>query len=467
MKIENIYQALPDEMYHKQSAKIAKDPKIVLFNQALADEIGWEVQQDAQKVLCANKVPNGTTTLALAYAGHQYGRYTMLGDGRALYMGSVNNGHKRFDIHCKGTGPTKYSRGGDGMATLSSMLKEYICSESMHALGINTTRSLAVCTTGSEIMRDELQPAAILSRVATSHIRFGTFEYAHNHEQEGLVNELLKFCTTHYYPQLKQRNEQALELVKIIMDKYIMLIVEWLRVGFIHGVMNTDNMSIVAETIDYGPCAFMDTYNPHAVFSYIDRYGRYAFNKQPSIALWNIERFTQSLVGCMSKESKQAVKKLLANFPNEFEKHYHTMLCAKIGLQPTKKHIKLAYELLQWMYDNKADYTNTFCALTYEEVSSTTYNNNAEFKEWVTQWLQCIHATKAQSLSLMREKNPVIIPRNHQVVKVIENAVQGDEKPLKKLLEIIKNPYSYNDINAYYRQPPNEKEKVQVTYCGT
>ena len=365
---QNSYIELPTKLYKKQLPVSVNNPQIIYFNNGLAKELGLEFLSEekvvAAEYLSGNKIPKGAATISQAYAGHQFGHFTMLGDGRAVLLGEqINKNNQRYDIQLKGSGQTPYSRNGDGRATLSSMLREYIISESMHHLGIPTTRSLAVVQTGEKVYREKVNDGAVLTRIASSHIRVGTFEYVINFCSKEDLEIFAKYVIDRHYPAISDADNPILELLKVVMHKQIDLIVHWIRVGFIHGVMNTDNMSISGETMDYGPCAFMNSYNPKTVFSSIDINGRYAFGNQSTIAHWNLTVFAGTLLPLISDNKEKAIQlatDILNKFSEEYSKKWHQMMYEKLGItKPLKDDKVLVDTLLQLMEESKADYTNT------------------------------------------------------------------------------------------------------------
>jgi uncharacterized protein YdiU (UPF0061 family) len=468
MKFEGLYQALPSFFYSKFQIQSVPNPQWFVFNEALAKDLGWDKDKHGPQFLSGGLGCSNVEPIALAYAGHQYGHLTMLGDGRACYVGSLLKEGCCVDVHLKGAGPTVYARGGDGKATLASMLKEYICSEAMHGLNIPTSRSLAVCTTGESISRDGMHQGAVLTRLASTHLRFGTFEYAQYFGSSLHTQWLLDFCKKNYDPHTLDVKQSTVAWVQNIVNRYIDLMVHWLRVGFVHGVMNTDNMSIAGETIDFGPCAFLDAYNPHAVFSFIDRHGRYAWDKQPMIARWNLECLVSSLSHVVNESDWLDIKQILEGFMLQFKAKYHEMLCKKIGLASSSKHLLLANELLDWMFQRRADYTQTFCMLTYEpdQLRSSMQNDDC-FCDWFSRWESALATNGLMGKETMRRFNPVIIPRNHQVKEVIDQAISGNKDPLNQLMAALAAPYEYNAINQPFRIPPTDEQRVIYTYCGT
>ena len=394
--IDNSYMHLPDLFYTNINPTPVAAPELVIFNKSLASAIGLDsesLQGDAGiQVFGGNRIPEGAQPLAQAYAGHQFGHFTMLGDGRAILLGEqITPKKERFDLQLKGCGRTPYSRRGDGRASLGPMLREYIISEAMHALGIATTRSLAVVETGEPVYRETEQPGAILTRVASSHIRVGTFEYAAKFGTVEDLKSLADYTINRHFSNADSEDNRYLFLLKEVVNRQAKLISQWQLVGFIHGVMNTDNMTISGETIDYGPCAFMDTYDPGTVFSSIDRNGRYAYSNQPQMAAWNLARFAESLLKLIDDDQEKAVEKAqeaISNFPLLYRSYWLAGMRAKLGLfNGEKEDEELIEQLLKLMHTYQADYTNTFVALTFDRVESTTLFESEEFVAWHDRWL--------------------------------------------------------------------------------
>ena len=431
-------------------------------------------EKDLSLLFSGNSLPNGSTTIAQAYAGHQFGHFTMLGDGRAVLLGEhISNKNNRFDIQFKGSGRTSFSRGGDGRAALGPMLREYIISEAINSLNIPTTRSLAVVKTGEKVVRENLLDGAILTRVASSHLRVGTFQYIAARQNIEDLNTLVDYTIERHYPQIKSSKTKALDLLNLVMEKQCRLVVDWMRVGFIHGVMNTDNMTISGETIDYGPCAFMDQYHPKTVFSSIDKFGRYAYSNQPPIAKWNLARFAECLIPLIDKNEETAIKiatDVIDNFQNIYEKKWINMMRDKLGLFGEDKNDRqLIDDLLNWMEKYKIDYTNTFCHLMEIKIDENTYKDEA-FITWFDVWKKrskLNNSSKEKQIELMKKNNPIVIPRNHKVEEALTEANNGNLEKMKKLNDILKNPYSNQEDIAEYQVPaPISNEKYQ-TFCGT
>ena len=476
---DNTYARLPEIMLSRIAPLPVKDPKLVIFNHDLSKELGldFSVIEDnlLPSIFAGSLLPQESECIAQAYAGHQFGYFTMLGDGRAIVIGEhLSKNNKRFDIQFKGSGKTPYSRNGDGRAALGPMLREYIISEAMHGLGISTTRSLAVVTTGENVIRETPLPGAILTRVAASHIRVGTFQYVTMQDDIKTLKTLFNYTINRHYPELKDTSNQALSLLKIVMEKQIKLVTDWMRVGFIHGVMNTDNMTVSGETIDYGPCAFMDNYNPETVFSSIDHHGRYAYFNQPSIARWNLERFAESLIPLIDNNKDKAIEmatEVINSFAEKYKKSWFKMMHKKLGLLgEDSKDENLIIDLLSWMHQNKADYTNTFCFLMNENIQENKIYNNQGFISWKQQWqerLKLHNNSPEKSLKLMCSVNPLVIARNHKVEEVLKEANNGNLNPFNDFLKVLEKPYEKQTKTNNYQFPAPSSEKKYQTFCGT
>ena len=474
---DNTYSKLSNTFKENIKPTPVHDPELVILNEELASTLNLDFSKTDKKKLAeifsGNSIPEETNTIAQAYAGHQFGHFTMLGDGRAVLLGEhlVNNDN-RFDIQFKGSGRTSFSRGGDGRAALGPMLREYIISEAIHSLNIPTTRSLAVVKTGEKVVRENLLQGAILTRVASSHLRVGTFQYIAATQNIENLNTLVDYTVNRHYPEIKTSNSKALDLLNLVMEKQCQLVINWMRVGFIHGVMNTDNMAISGETIDYGPCAFMDHYDPKTVFSSIDKFGRYAFSNQPPITKWNLARFAECLIPLIDKNEDTAIKlatDLIDNFQNIYEDKWLNMMRDKLGLfGEDKNDKKLINDLFNWMEKNKADYTNTFCNLM--DINSDEIYKSNDFINWKNEWKkrsELNNSTKEKQSKLMKSNNPIVIPRNHKVEEALDEADKGSLDKMKKLLAILKNPYdNQNNIEEYQAPAPSSNKKYQ-TFCGT
>ena len=479
-RFDNSYARLPRMMLSQLAPVPVQMPKLIILNHSLSEELGLDfsvlADEHVASMFAGNVLPQGSEPIAQAYAGHQFGHFAMLGDGRAILIGEhLTPDNKRVDIQFKGSGRTPYARGGDGRAALGPMLREYIISEAMHALGIPTTRSLAVAKTGENVHREIPLPGAILTRVADSHIRVGTFQYVAMRGDEQLLKDLVHYAINRHYPNLKGTNNSALSLLKAVMEKQTELIANWMRVGFIHGVMNTDNMTISGETIDYGPCAFMDTYNPETVFSSIDHHGRYAYVNQPVITQWNLLRFAETLLPLIHNKQDKAIeiaKEIIDSFSVFYKHQWLKMMRNKLGLfGEENEDDTLISTLLSWMKENKADYTNTFCSLITEDISRDKLFQDSTFLDWHKRWQ--IRLTKNNkpielSLRLMRATNPLIIPRNHKVEEALVAAsINDDLVPMYNLLEVLKRPYDGRSEITAYQSPPAPSKHVYQTFCGT
>ena len=476
---DNTYSNLPESFVSKISPIPVKSPELTIFNYNLAEELGLNFslidKKELSKLFSGNSLPEGSEAIAQAYAGHQFGHFTMLGDGRAVLMGEhISRNNERFDIQFKGSGKTPFSRNGDGRAALGPMLREYIISEAMHTLNIPTTRSLAVVKTGEDVIREKTLQGAILTRVASSHLRVGTFQFIATRKKENELKTLINYTINRHYPNIKQSKNQALELLKVLIEQQTNLVVNWMRVGFIHGVMNTDNMAISGETIDYGPCAFMDTYDPQTVFSSIDQFGRYSYSNQPSITKWNLARFAECLIPLIDPNKDKAIE-IATETINDFDKNYEikwiNMMRDKLGLfGQDPKDLVLILDLLTWMHKNKADYTNTFCVLMNDNVQKNKIYSDKNFIIWKKRWeerLKLNNNTPEKFLKLMRSANPLIIPRNHKVEEVLEAANNNDLSPLKKLIKVLETPYERLQENIEYQSPAPMGNKKYQTFCGT
>jgi uncharacterized protein YdiU (UPF0061 family) len=476
---DTTYTTLPKKFFSESEISKVPDPKTVIFNKELADNMGLDFSGcsdlDKANLFSGNQLPPGATPFSQAYAGHQFGYFTMLGDGRAHLWGEhIIPSGTRLDIQFKGSGRTAYSRNGDGKAALGPMLREYIISESLFNLGISTTRSLAVVSTGEPIMREMVLPGAILTRVASSHIRVGTFEFAAAQSDKNVIKSLIEYTINRHYPSLINKDNKELSLIRLVMEKQVDLIVHWMRVGFIHGVMNTDNMTISGETIDYGPCAFMDTYDPNKVFSSIDHGRRYAYDNQPKVAQWNLARLAESiLLGIESNIEKvlPVAEGIINEFSMVYKKKWLAMMGSKLGLFFLRKDDeKLIYELLDWMEKENADFTKTFRDLSNATYPHSKIYDDNQFRQWFDRWqnrLKYNDRALQSAISLMKSVNPNIIPRNHIVDQVLKSADSGDFKPLSDLLIAIKEPYKERTSISKYENLPKPNEQVLHTYCGT
>jgi serine/tyrosine/threonine adenylyltransferase len=481
-RFDNSYVRLPSLFFTRLNPTPVRSPKRAVLNETLARELGLNVEalksEEGTAVLAGNQVPEGAAPLAQAYAGHQFGHFTMLGDGRALLIGEhITPQGDRIDIQLKGSGETPYSRRGDGRAALGPMLREYIISEAMHALGIPTTRSLAVVTTGQKVVRETALPGAVLTRIAASHLRVGTFQYAANWGSEDELRTLADYTLERHFPEVQEEENPYLGLLLEVMKRQARLIAQWQLVGFIHGVMNTDNMALSGETIDYGPCAFMDQYDPATVFSSIDRTGRYAYGNQPQIAAWNLARFSETLLPLLHEDEDQAVRfaeEAIAGFLKQYERHWLSGMRAKLGiLNEEPQDEGLIQELLRLMHKHRADYTNTFRSLTYGQPEATAMHGSNEFAKWNEQWQARLLRQQREenglsSSELMRISNPMVIPRNHRVEEALDAAVQrGDYTVLENLLNVLANPFEAGPEKEEYCALPELADQPYRTFCGT
>ena len=474
---DNTYSRLPNTFKEDIKPTPVHDPELVVLNEELSKKLNLDFSKIDKKKLAeifsGNTLPENTNTIAQAYAGHQFGHFTMLGDGRAVLLGEhLVNKNSRFDIQFKGSGRTSFSRGGDGRAALGPMLREYIISEAIHSLNIQTTRSLAVVKTGEKVVRENLLQGAILTRVASSHIRVGTFQYIAGKQNIEELKMLVNYTIDRHFPEITSSQNKALDLLNLVLQKQCELIVDWMRVGFIHGVMNTDNMTISGETIDYGPCAFMDHYDPKTVFSSIDKFGRYSYSNQPPIAKWNLARFAECLIPIIDTNEDKAINiatEIIDNFQKIYENKWLNMMRDKLGLFGEDKNDKnLIKSLMDWMSDNKADYTNTFCYLMGVSIDDKIYEDMS-FKKWVNEWKvrsRLNNSNNEKQLQLMRKVNPNVIPRNHKVEEALSAAEHNNFDVMNKLLSVLKNPYDTKDISEYQSPAPLTKEKYK-TFCGT
>jgi serine/tyrosine/threonine adenylyltransferase len=477
--LDNSYSHLPKTFFKSHKPTPVRSPKLIILNQPLASSLGLNVKAlqsiDGIDVFAGNQIPEGATPLAQAYAGHQFGHFTMLGDGRAVLLGEqLTPQAERFDIQLKGPGRTPYSRGGDGRAALGPMLREYIISEAMHALEIPTTRSLAVVSTGETVIRETNLPGAILTRVAASHLRVGTFQYAGRWGTVEELKTLADYAIKRHYPEVEAEENRYLALLQAVIKRQAELIAKWQLVGFIHGVMNTDNMTISGETIDYGPCAFMDTYDPATVFSSIDREGRYAYGNQPYIAVWNLARLAEPLLPLLHENEEQAVgiaQEALSHFEELYKSNWQSGMRAKLGLfNEEEEDGELVDELLSMMQKYRADYTNTFRAFTFEKWEETALFGNPEFTQWHERWQARLgrqKETKASSQELMRTSNPAVIPRNHRVEEALEAAESGDFSVMERLLLVLSKPYEHSTEQEEYCRLPQPSNRPYKTFCGT
>jgi serine/tyrosine/threonine adenylyltransferase len=481
-KFDNSYAKLQSKLFTFAQPDPVRAPNTLLFNYKLATAIGLKIDPTTEAAiankLSGNELLEGSQPLAQAYAGHQFGHFAMLGDGRAILLGEhITPNNTRLDIQLKGPGATPYSRRGDGRATLRSMLREYLISEAMYGLGIPTSRSLAVVTSGEPVYREEVHEGAILTRIASSHIRVGTFEYIHQFLGKEDLEAYTQYVIERHYPDLKTSKNPAFDLFKAVMDRQIDLIVHWMRVGFIHGVMNTDNMSIAGETFDYGPCAFMNAYNPATVFSAIDTNGRYAFGNQPKIAQWNLACLASALLPIIHTDHAEAVQMaqaVLNDFPALYEQKWGNMMGNKLGFNNAAGNIdvqELIQELLQWMALNGADYSNTFLVIQSDTQNWEGIYAAEPFLTWYARlqflWKE-LGIDIADAVRLMQRNNPAFIPRNHLVEQALDEVcLSRDFTLFNQMLEVAGNPYVANLSFSALQMPSDTGDRLYKTYCGT
>ena len=481
------YARLPQQFYARLDPTPVARPRLIQFNRALARDLGLALDglddEALAQMFSGNRLPSGVEPIATAYAGHQFGYFVpQLGDGRAILIGEARDRSGQLrDIQLKGSGRTPFSRNGDGRAALGPVLREYLVSEAMHALGIATTRSLAAVLTGEFVQREQPLPGAILTRVAASHVRVGTFQYFAARGQDEAIRQLADYCVERHYPEARSSERPYLALLQLVIERQAQLIAQWMQVGFIHGVMNTDNMALSGETIDYGPCAFMDAYDPAQVFSSIDSFGRYAYANQPRIAQWNLARLAETLLPLIDPSAEHAVE-LATDAVNHFAALHAEQLLRgmrrKLGLATAEDGDReLLQSLLDLMHAQQADFTLTFRQLA-DAVSTaqsrgivrTLFADPAAFDPWLARWQSRLTREPAnpQRAEFMRQANPAFIPRNHRIEQIIDAAVaREDFAPFVELLSVLTNPYQDQPGLERYAQPPAPAERVLQTFCGT
>ena len=468
------YLTLPPNFFSLTKPDSFQQHEVFVNNQILFRDLQFSTDQEQWTKLLFEKQYH-TKSYAQAYAGHQFGHFTKLGDGRAIIIGEhLSNNNQRFDIQLKGAGRTIYSRGGDGKATLYAMLREYLISEAMHYLNVSTSRSLSVIQSGEFIQRKKIEKGGILVRMMKSHLRVGTFEYAAYLGSKEDLQALTTYTIRRLYPDLLKDKIPALSLLKKVMNVQIDLVINWMRVGFIHGVMNTDNTSISGETFDYGPCAFINTYHPNTCYSSIDHNKRYAFGNQPYIIRWNILRFAETLLPIIHKNKKQSlvlVQQVIDQFDDIWQQRYYEMMCKKIGIETSNStHNKMVEDLLKCMQKYQLDYTNTFLNLSQKNSNENIFSNNDEFLIWHENWKKYIEyqSNMDQAKKIMQTYNPIFIPRNHLVENALNNATEGNLDSFNRLLNVLSKPYDYQKKLDKYIEPCKENfEKNYKTYCGT
>lgn len=475
---DNSYLQLSDKFYREVKPNPAPNPELLLLNKDLVEELDLQISDENEliKILSGNELADSSQPIAQAYAGHQFGHFTMLGDGRAILLGEhLTQSQKRFDIQLKGAGQTPFSRRGDGKAAVKPMLREFLMSEAMHHLNVPTSRSLAVIKTGEPVYRETVLEGAVLTRVMSSHIRVGTFEFARYFGGIEEVRELMNYTINRHFPELNDAQNPALALLEKVMDLQMDLIVNWLRIGFIHGVMNTDNTSIPGETFDYGPCAFMGIYNPEIVFSSIDRESRYAFGNQPNVIKWNLSRLAETLLLLINSDEKKAIElasEKINSFDEVFTQKWWEMMFAKLGISNSKPgDDDLVNELLRLMELHQKDYTNTFTYLRMPEIfDESQFFLDEKFDAWIQKWKSRIKLENdgtSSAFELMENQNPIIIPRNYFVEKALDKVEKSDFSFLNSFLYLLKTPYEFRSEMKEFLQTPDEFDSDYMTFCGT
>jgi len=469
--LEHTYTKLPEIFFRKQKPEAAPDSQICIFNYRLAEMLGLNLNKlcTDHETFTGSKLPHGAKPISQAYAGYQFGHFTMLGDGRAVVLGEqITPDGRRFDIQLKGSGLTPFSRNGDGYAALLPMLREYIISEAMFFLGIPTTRSLAVAFTGRDVIREKILQGAVLTRVASSHVRVGTFNYTAAFCTEEDTRLLADYCIQRHFPEFDSQENKYILFLSKVAELQASLIAKWQHVGFIHGVMNTDNMAISGETIDYGPCAFMDVYNPDTVFSSIDTGGRYSYKNQPSMGAWNLSRFAEALLPLLHENKNKAIElaeKEISHYWECYNENWLSGMKNKLGIiNDEPEDIDIITELLNLMTSHKLDYTNTFRSLCF----SIKESEIPEFANWQKKWAGRVNRQPhGQQNEIMKKHNPAIIPRNHRVEEALTSAEQGDFSVMHNLLEALSKPYEDSEEFEKYSRPPEPTCNKYKTFCGT
>jgi uncharacterized protein YdiU (UPF0061 family) len=488
LRFDNTYSRLPDGFYSRVLPERVPEPRLIRVNEPLAEylgiDVGWLRSEDAVRTFAGNEIPAGAEPIATVYAGYQFGAWNpRLGDGRAILLGElVGRDGIRYDVQLKGSGRTPYSRSGDGKAPLGPVLREYVVSEWMAAVGIPTSRSLAAVTTGEQVFRDTgPMPGAVLTRVAQSHIRVGTVQYFASLGDEASVRVLLDHVIERHFPEARSAEHPYLAMLRGVIGRQAELVARWLAVGFIHGVMNTDNMLLSGETIDYGPCAFLDEYDPEKVFSSIDHGGRYAYGNQPSIAHWNLARFAESMFVLLDDDRDRAIaaaRAAIEEFPARFRRARRRTMLEKIGLAAERdEDDALIEDLLARMAAARADYALTFRRLAeladpeHPSPINAVYELPASLDGWVARWRERAASENTISAAERRRRmtavNPVFLPRNHLLEQTIAAATRGDFKPFHELVDVLGRPFDWRAENAHYARPPRPEEVVQRTFCGT
>lgn len=475
---DSSYLSLPGTFFSRVKPSLFTKPETFLLNKKLSNELDLTIKNQEELIdgIFSETARNETDSFAQAYAGHQFGNFTRLGDGRAIVLGEhLTENKQRFDIQLKGSGRTLYSRNGDGKASFKAMLREYLISEAMHHLQISSSRSLAVIKTGEQIYRDErMQESAVLIRVMKSHIRVGTFEFAAAFGSKEDLQTFTNYTINRLYPEIENNENPILSFLYTVMEQQIDLVANWMRVGFIHGVMNTDNSSISGETFDYGPCAFMNTYHPDTVYSSIDSNGRYSFGNQAKIIKWNIARFAEALLPIIHENIEESIKLAqiaIDSFDEKWESNFYGKMLNKLGFENNEPKMYFwVDELLDLMRTLELDYTNTFWDLTLDSISPDNPMNNPEFLDWYSKWKQLIEKTGGmkQAQLLMQKNNPFIVPRNHLVEQALYETENGNSELFEKLLDVLSRPYEFQEGLEDFRKPSSSDfEERYQTFCGT
>ncbi|MFK7999629.1 MAG: YdiU family protein [Polyangiales bacterium] len=477
---DNTYTQLPPLFYAETVPDPSPSPKLVRLNEELALELGldvdWLRSEEGLAMFAGTAVPEGAASVAMAYAGHQFGGYSpRLGDGRAYLLGEVVAGDTRFDIHMKGSGPTAFSRRGDGKATLSSVLREFIVSEAMHKLGVPTSRALAATTTGERIRRETAAAGAVFARVAQSHVRVGTFQFARVNGEDDAVKALADYVIARHYPSAANETNPYRALLLHVIGRQAELVARWMSLGFIHGVMNTDNVQVAGETIDYGPCAFVDVFHPQKVFSSIDQHGRYAWGNQPAIAQWNLTRFAETLLSVLGSSQEEAIawaEEALNGFRGRFTEAFMARFRDKLGLGVSEDSDALINDTLTLLGEEEVDFTLFFRELSRaaagDDVALERLNalvgNTERLDVWMKRWRELADPDAATT---MKRSNPAFIPRNHRVEEALAAANDGDFEPFELLMKVLARPFDEQPEHAEFERAPAAEEVVTATFCGT
>lgn len=481
---DNSYSSLPDAFFSRVKPTAVNSPTLIQLNEDLASQLGIDVGRlnspEGLETLAGNRIPEGSQPLAMAYSGHQFGGFSpQLGDGRAILLGEVvSRGGERYDIQLKGSGQTPYSRRGDGRSALGPVLREYIVSEAMAALGVPTTRALAAVATGEDVIRQGPEPGGVFTRVASSHIRIGTFQWFASREDHENLKVLTDYVINRHYPDARSNENPYVAFLDGVIERQAQLIAHWMQLGFIHGVMNTDNMTVSGETIDFGPCAFMDTYHPEKKFSSIDQQGRYAFGNQGPIGHWNLTRLAETLLPLLDDDLQKAIataEASLEQFQGLYESTLQNRFMAKIGIEAgDSDDWSMVENLLSIMAEGEADYTLVFRHLVdalkddIDEAVTSLFNQPEAISVWLSDWRTRLQQSdRDQAVALMKSSNPVFIPRNHRVEEAIQAGYAGDFAPFKRLNQVLQNPFAEQPDFAEYEKAPTPDEVVQATFCGT